>query len=122
MKVQALLENTSQQMRKGVLELCILAIIANEKEAYPSDIIKRLEEAELIVVQGTLYPLLARLKSAGLLDYTWKESDAGPPRKYYSLTPEGHAFLEGLLQSWQKLVDAVSLSTKNLTAINKEAK
>ena len=109
-------------MRKGVLELCILAIISDEKEAYPSDIIKRLEAAEMIVVQGTLYPLLARLKSAGLLDYTWKESDAGPPRKYYSLTKDGEAFLNGLMSNWQKLVEAVNQSTRSLTANNKEVK
>lgn len=119
MSVQELLENTSQQMRKGILELCILAIISEEKEAYPSDIINKLEEAEMIVVQGTLYPLLARLKSGGLLEYTWKESDAGPPRKYYSLTQEGREFLNGLLNTWQKLVSAVSESTKGLT-VNKQ--
>lgn len=122
MKVQELIDKTSQQMRKGVLELCILAIIYEEKEAYPSDIIKRLDEAEMIVVQGTLYPLLARLKSAGLLDYTWKESDAGPPRKYYSLTKEGEEFLNGLMNNWIKLADAVFQSTHKFNANNKEVK
>ncbi len=103
-------------MRKGVLELCILSIISEEKEAYPTDIINRLEESEMIVVQGTLYPLLARLKSAGLLHYTWKESDAGPPRKYYYLTDHGHEFLGGLMGTWNQLVTAVQNSTKNLSA------
>jgi len=121
MKVQGLLENTTQQMRKGILELCILSIISDEQEAYPSDIIKRLEESHMIVVQGTLYPLLARLKSAGLLDYTWKESGAGPPRKYYSLTNDGHEFLDGLMDTWNQLVAAVKHSTRSLTA-NKKAK
>jgi len=76
------LENTKAQMRKGILELCVLSIIA-EKEAYPSDIITRLKQAELIVVEGTLYPLLTRLKNSNLLNYNWKESSSGPPRKYY---------------------------------------
>ncbi len=114
MKVQELLENTTQQMRKGILELCILSIISEEKEAYPSDILHRLQQLDMIVVQGTLYPLLARLKSAGLLHYTWKESDAGPPRKYYFLTEDGRSFLHGLLNSWEQLMSAVQQSTKNL--------
>jgi PadR family transcriptional regulator PadR len=116
MKVQNLLENTKQQMRKGVLELCILSIISDEGEAYPSDIIDRLEESELIVKQGTMYPLLARLKSAGLLSYTWKESVAGPPRKYYSQTEIGTEFLGGLMGTWGQLAEAVTHSTQNLQA------
>lgn len=116
MKVQNLLDNTTQQMRKGILELCILSIIAEEGEAYPTDIINQLEASDMIVVQGTLYPLLTRLKSAGLLSYTWKESAAGPPRKYYSLTDDGRDFLKGLIGTWQQLVAAVKNSTKNLTA------
>ncbi len=108
-------------MRKGILELCILSIISDEVEAYPSDIIKRLEESQMIVVQGTLYPLLARLKGAGLLDYTWKESDSGPPRKYYALTDDGREFLNGLMETWGQLVDAVQHSTQSLTA-NKKGK
>ena len=87
------LENTKAQMRKGVLELCILSIIA-EEEAYPSDIIQKLKASELIVVEGTLYPLLTRLKNAGLLTYVWRESNSGPPRKYFQLTEEGKEFLE----------------------------
>ncbi|MEO7176520.1 MAG: PadR family transcriptional regulator [Saprospiraceae bacterium] len=106
------LENTKAQMRKGVLELCILSIIA-EKEAYPSDIIEKLKEAELIIVEGTLYPLLTRLKNAGLLDYTWQESRTGPPRKYFQLTEKGQAFLNELMQSWNQLVATVNKTTKN---------
>ncbi|HMT30211.1 MAG TPA: PadR family transcriptional regulator, partial [Bacteroidia bacterium] len=80
------LENTQAQMRKGVLEFCILSIIS-QGEIYPSDIITKMKEAKLIVVEGTLYPLLTRLKNASLLAYTWVESNSGPPRKYYKLTP-----------------------------------
>jgi PadR family transcriptional regulator PadR len=108
------LENTKAQMRKGVLELCILSIIA-EKEAYPSDIMERLKENELIVVEGTLYPLLTRLKNAGLLHYSWRESTSGPPRKYYHITEEGNQFLKGLLGAWSQLSNAVNQSTQNLT-------
>lgn len=100
-------------MRRGVLELCILSIIA-EKEAYPSDIIQRLKEAKLIVVEGTLYPLLARLKNSGLLTYEWQESSSGPPRKYYHITPEGEEFLQALIGTWNHLVHAVDNSTKNI--------
>ena len=80
-------ENTKAQMKKGVLEMCILGIIS-EKEAYPSDIITKLKQAEMIVVEGTMYPLLTRLKNAGFLHYNWQESSAGPPRKYYHITEE----------------------------------
>jgi len=107
------LENTRAQMRKGVLELCILSIIS-EGEAYPSDIIKKLKEHELIIVEGTLYPLLTRLKNTGLLGYNWKESTSGPPRKYFHITEKGLEFLKGLLDTWDRLVNAVSQSTKNL--------
>lgn len=107
------LENTKSQMRKGVLELCVLSIIA-EKEAYPSDIIGKLKEAELIIVEGTLYPLLSRLKNAQLLQYTWKESTSGPPRKYYNLTDDGKSFLSGLKMTWDQLNKAVNQSTKTL--------
>ena len=108
------LENTQAQMRKGVLEFCILSILANE-EVYPSDIISRMKEARLIVVEGTLYPLLTRLKNAGLLSYRWVESNAGPPRKYYSLTPLGEKFLEELRSTWKELVDAVNLTIQKPT-------
>ena len=105
------LDNTQAQMRKGVLEFCILSILSHE-EVYPSDIISRLKDAKLIVVEGTLYPLLTRLKNAGLLSYRWVESNAGPPRKYYSLTPLGEKFLEELHTTWNELVTAVSQTTK----------
>jgi len=107
------LENTKAQMRKGVLELCILAIVS-EQEAYPSDIIETLKANKLIVVEGTLYPLLNRLKNAALLDYTWKESNAGPPRKYYIITDAGREFLESLQETWSELNEAVNQSTINL--------
>jgi PadR family transcriptional regulator PadR len=108
------LENAKAQMRKGVLELCILAII-REEEVYPSDIIARLKANDLIVVEGTLYPLLTRLKNEGLLDYSWRESNAGPPRKYFKITETGSQFLDGLSQSWQKLVQSVAQTLKNGT-------
>ena len=93
------LENTKAQMRKGVLELCVLSIIAQD-EAYPTDIINKLKTAKLIVVEGTLYPLLNRLKDAHLLDYQWQESKSGPHRKYYQITDEGIQFLKGLEETW----------------------
>ena len=108
------IENTKAQMRKGVLELCVLSIIS-EQDAYPSDIIKKLKEYKLIVVEGTLYPLLSRLKNANLLGYNWKESKSGPPRKYYNLTEEGQNFLSELHTTWEELNHAVSQSTKKLT-------
>lgn len=100
------IENTKAQMRKGVLEMCILAIL-KEKEAYPSDIIEQLKAEKLIVVEGTLYPLLTRLKNAGILKYRWEESKSGPPRKYYSLTPIGKEFLTELEKTWNELIQAV---------------
>ena len=109
------IENTKAQMRKGVLELCVLAIISG-REMYPSDIISNLKEAKLIVVEGTLYPLLSRLKNADLLQYTWKESKSGPPRKYYELTQQGEAFLNSLQETWKELSCAVNQSTKNSKA------
>jgi PadR family transcriptional regulator, regulatory protein PadR len=105
------IENTNAQMRRGILELCVLSIISQE-EAYPSDIIQKLKEAKLIVVEGTLYPLLSRLKNAELLNYEWKESTSGPPRKYYSLTEEGQVFLQGLIDTWHELNTAVNAATK----------
>lgn len=106
------LENTKAQMRKGVLELCVLSIIAQE-EAYPTDIINKLKESKLIVVEGTLYPLLNRLKDAELLEYTWKESKSGPPRKYYQITNLGGAFLSDLRGTWDELNHAVNQSQNN---------
>jgi PadR family transcriptional regulator, regulatory protein PadR len=105
------LENTQAQMRKGVLEFCILSIIS-QGEIYPSDIINKMKEAKLIVVEGTLYPLLTRLKNAGLLSYTWVESQSGPPRKYYKLTPLGEELLKELRVTWAELVDAVNKTAK----------
>ncbi len=111
MKSKAL-EKTKTQMRRGVLELCTLSIIA-EEEAYTSDIIQKLKDADLIVVEGTLYPLLSRLKESKLLKYNWKESTSGPPRKYYQITEEGLVFLSQLQGTWDNLVTAVNKSTKN---------
>lgn len=109
------IENSKAQMRKGVLEFCILAIIASEKEIYPSDIIEKMKEARLIVVEGTLYPLLTRLKNGGLLDYNWVESKSGPPRKYYKLTEIGKTYLKELIATWEDLADAVSHITNKTT-------
>jgi PadR family transcriptional regulator PadR len=100
-------ENAKAQMRKGILEYCILTIIA-EGDAYASDILNKLKEAKLIVVEGTLYPLLTRQKNAGLLSYRWEESTQGPPRKYYSLTESGKEFLKDLDASWHDLVEAIN--------------
>ena len=100
-------ENTQSQMRKGILEYCILSILDKE-EAYPSEILERLDLAQLRVVEGTIYPLLTRLKNMNLLDYRWAESTAGPPRKYYTITEEGRAFLSELERTWIELQLAVS--------------
>lgn len=96
------IENIQSQMRKGFLEYCTLLIL-HKKPAYATDIISRLQEARLIVVEGTLYPLLTRLKNTELLSYNWVESAQGPPRKYYELTEKGHRFLEELEKSWEEL-------------------
>jgi len=100
------IEKAKAQMRKGVLELCTLAIIA-EKDAYASDIIENLKSSDLIVVEGTLYPLLTRLKNEGLLQYRWEESTSGPPRKYYQLTEQGDESLKVLKNAWNQLTTAV---------------
>jgi len=102
------LDNTKAQMKKGVLEYCIFAILSKNSR-YTSDIIQELKEAKVIVVEGTLYPLLTRQKNAGLLSYRWEESTQGPPRKYYELTDKGKSFLKELDNSWNDLVKAVSL-------------
>tara|TARA_B100000925_G_scaffold291764_1_gene281290 strand:- start:3517 stop:3849 length:333 start_codon:yes stop_codon:yes gene_type:complete len=104
------IENTKAQLRKGVLELCILSILAKERK-YASEIISHLKDAKLIIVEGTLYPLLTRLRSAGYLAYEWEESKNGPPRKYYSITAEGKDFLSELSGSWNELKDAVEQLT-----------
>jgi PadR family transcriptional regulator PadR len=113
-------EKNISQMRKGVLELCILSIINKHDEVYASDILHELKQARLIVVEGTLYPLLTRLKNDELLSYRWEESKSGPPRKYYQLTEKGHELLHLLKNGWNELVAAVeqlietSEKTKNL--------
>ena len=99
-------ENVKSQMRKGYLEYCILLIIS-KKPAYVSDIINELKEAKMIVVEGTLYPLLSRLKNNGILSYNWQESASGPPRKYYELTEAGQKFLAELETGWEELKEAV---------------
>ncbi|HIA37557.1 MAG TPA: PadR family transcriptional regulator [Flavobacteriales bacterium] len=106
------IENTKAQMRKGVLEYCILSILSGG-EAYPSDIIIKLKKAKLIVVEGTLYPLLTRLKNSGLLTYRWEESKSGPPRKYYKLTEVGIKFLSELDITWNELQTAVNSTNKS---------
>ena len=115
------IENAKAQMRKGVLEFCILSL-TQDKDMYSSDIISSLKEAELIVVEGTLYPLLTRLKNAGLLTYRWEESKSGPPRKYYGITDSGKSFLQELNETWGNLVDAVSkvTATEAITSINED--
>jgi len=110
-------ENTKIQMRKGILEYCILSIISH-KEVYASDIISQLREAKLIVVEGTIYPLLTRLKNSGYLSYKWQESASGPPRKYFQLTAEGQVFLNELETTWVELVEAVKNTTNNKASNN----
>ncbi len=105
-------ENAKAQMRKGVLELCILSILSRG-DAYTTDLINRLKEAQMLVVEGTLYPMLTRQKNAGLLSYRWEESPQGPPRKYYNLTPEGREFLQNLEEDWDSLVETVNAIRKN---------
>jgi PadR family transcriptional regulator, regulatory protein PadR len=99
--------NAKAQMRKGILEYCILLILSKQ-DMYASDIINQLKQVKMIVVEGTLYPLLMRHKNAGLLAYRWEESTQGPPRKYYAITDSGRQFLEDLDASWNELVDSVS--------------
>jgi PadR family transcriptional regulator PadR len=105
------IENTIAQMRKGVLELCILNIL-HTREAYPSDIIMELKKSKMIIVEGTLYPLLTRLKNAELLAYRWEESQQGPPRKYYSITEKGLDFRVKLIATWKDLETAVITTSK----------
>ncbi|OYU84020.1 MAG: PadR family transcriptional regulator [Flavobacterium sp. BFFFF2] len=105
------IENTKAQMRKGILEFCILSVL-RENEAYTSEILETLKEARLLVVEGTVYPLLTRLKNDGLLTYRWEESSSGPPRKYYGLTELGRTFLNELNNTWIELSDAVHTITQ----------
>lgn len=100
-------ENTKAQMRKGILEYCILSILSRE-DSYAPKIISELKESQMIVVEGTLYPILTRLKNQGLLTYRWEESPQGPPRKYYTLTPEGREALRQLDESWDELIGQIS--------------
>ncbi|HLW49523.1 MAG TPA: PadR family transcriptional regulator [Sphingobacteriaceae bacterium] len=104
-----IVDNTQTQMRKGILEYCILSIISRG-EIYASDIIAEMKRAKLLVVEGTLYPLLTRLKNNGLLSYVWKESTSGPPRKYFEITKEGMEVLTKLDATWEELVYAVQTS------------
>ncbi len=105
------LENTKAQMRKGFLEYCILLVLSGEK-MYTSDILKDLKKADLIVVEGTIYPLLNRLKRGELLEYEWEESKTGPPRKYYTLTKKGRESLSGLQETWKKLSNSITRISK----------
>ena len=105
------IENTKAQMRKGILELCILSTI-DKNSKYSSEILTLLKESKLLVVEGTLYPLLTRLKNAQLLEYRWEESNSGPPRKYFTITKEGKDFLKELNTSWSDLSNAVNTLIK----------
>lgn len=107
-----MLTNLKSQMRKGLLEYCILSIISRD-ESYASDILETLKDAQLLVVEGTLYPLLTRMKNEGLLSYRWQESTGGPPRKYYALTPEGQQLLEQLDIEWQSICQAINQVTSH---------
>ncbi len=101
------IEKTKAQMKKGVLEMVVLSIISKQ-EVYASDIIKQLKESKLLVVEGTLYPLLTRLKNEGLLDYRWEESKSGPPRKYYTISELGRKTVEELILGWKELVKSIN--------------
>ena len=109
-------ENAKIQMRRGILEYCILCVLS-DGDAYASDIIKQLKEAQMIIVEGTLYPLLTRQKNAGLLTYRWEESTQGPPRKYYTITEAGRRFLTDLDASWEEIVESVNQIRKNRKTI-----
>ena len=111
------IENTKAQMRKGVLEYCILSIL-NGRDKYTSEILETLKDAKMLVVEGTIYPLLTRLKNDGLLNYRWEESTSGPPRKYYTLTENGKIFLKELNNTWNDLQNAVNLVTSKKTTNN----
>ena len=105
------IENTKAQMRKGILEYCILSVI-EQGDAYASDIIEHLQQNKILVVEGTLYPLLTRLKNADILMYRWEESTSGPPRKYYALTEKGLEFKKELDETWNDLQTAVNQITQ----------
>lgn len=99
-------ENFKSQMRRGVLEYCILGILSKQ-DAYASSIIAQLKDVNMIVVEGTLYPLLIRQKNQGLLNYRWEESPQGPPRKYYQITEKGRAALEQMDNAWTDMVETI---------------
>jgi PadR family transcriptional regulator, regulatory protein PadR len=99
-------ENAQSQMRKGILEFCTLLLLSKQ-DMYASDIIQQLKDAKMIVVEGTLYPLLMRQKNAGLLSYRWEESTQGPPRKYYTITDSGKEYLAELNTAWSELISTV---------------
>ncbi|MEA4868422.1 MAG: PadR family transcriptional regulator [Bacteroidia bacterium] len=101
-------DNIKSQMRKGVLEYCILSIL-NNNDAYASSLIAELKEAQMIVVEGTLYPLLTRQKNQGLLSYRWEESQQGPPRKYYTITDKGRELLAEMDAAWEEMVGTIAL-------------
>jgi PadR family transcriptional regulator PadR len=105
------IENTQSQMRKGILEFCILSII-RRGEAYPSDIVEEMRSVNLQIFEGTLYPLLTRLKNAEMLTYRWVESNSGPPRKYFLLTEKGESFYKELEQTWNELSNGVNTLTQ----------
>lgn len=107
-----MLNNIKSQMRKGLLEYCILSII-HKNEAYASDILDMLKRANLVVVEGTVYPLLTRMKNEGLLSYRWQESTGGPPRKYYALTQQGHDLLAQLDNEWQAICQSINQIINN---------
>jgi len=111
------IENTKAQMRKGVLEYCILSVLKDD-DAYVAEILDTLKDAKLLVVEGTIYPLLTRLKNAGLLNYRWEESTSGPPRKYYGLTETGQLFLKELTTTWNELQNAVNIVTRQKNTTN----
>jgi PadR family transcriptional regulator, regulatory protein PadR len=104
---QNYIDNASAQMRKGILEFCVLLTISKD-ELYASDILNRLKEFNLIVVEGTLYPILSRLKESELVSYTWSESSEGPPRKYYKLTAKGEKSVELLTETYQSLHKSIN--------------
>jgi hypothetical protein len=105
------IENTKAQMRKGILEFCILSLIS-QREMYVSDLMEALKKGQLNVVEGTIYPLLTRLKNVGILSYRWEESSEGPPRKYYQITDKGSEFLAELEKTWNDLTNSVNQITK----------
>lgn len=107
-----MLNNIKSQMRKGLLEYCILSII-HKNEAYASDILDMLKQANLVVVEGTVYPLLTRMKNEGLLSYRWQESTGGPPRKYYALTTSGRDLLAQLDNEWQSICQSINQIINN---------